>query len=91
MPFTSATGIYNIQSVSFASAGSGNGFQNVQLQMSINNGANLDQSQRHHGNPDHGNNYNSQQYERSRLSVTLTLLVRLHFTNGQSNGNDLQN
>ena len=39
-PFNSATGIYNIQSVSFASAGSGNGYQNVQLQMSIDNGAN---------------------------------------------------
>src|SRR3954469_17283570 len=40
MTFTSATGVYNIQSVSFASAGSGNGFQNVQLQFSSDGGLN---------------------------------------------------
>src|SRR5262245_60718183 len=34
MTFPSVAGIYDIQSVSFASRGSGNGFQNVQLQMS---------------------------------------------------------
>ena len=33
VPFFSATGIYDIQSVSFAIAGSGNGFQNAQLQI----------------------------------------------------------
>src|SRR5206468_1883181 len=38
MTFPSVAGIYDIQSVSFASRGSGNGFQNVQLQMSDDGG-----------------------------------------------------
>ena len=38
MTFPSVAGIYNIQSISFASRGSGNGFQQVTLQMSTGNG-----------------------------------------------------
>jgi hypothetical protein len=91
-PFNSATGIYDIQSVSFASAGSGNGYQNVQLQMSIDNGANWTNLSVNTTIPT------------SITTITLTntlnvggtignpmLLVRLHFTNGQSNGTDTQN
>ena len=36
MTFPSVVGIYNIQSISFASRGSGNGFQSVQLQANLN-------------------------------------------------------
>jgi hypothetical protein len=90
MPFNSATGIYDITSVSFASAGSGNGYQNVQLQMSIDNGVNWTNLSVNTTIPT------------SITVVTLnvtngttlgnpTLLVRMHFTNGQSNGNDTQN
>jgi hypothetical protein len=92
MPFFSATGIYNIQSVSFASAGSGNGYQNVQLQMNTT------------GNP--AGLWTDLSVVttvpttttvitlNNTLGVTLgnpMLLVRLHFTNGQSNGTDTQN
>jgi hypothetical protein len=90
VPFNSATGIYDIQSVSFASAGSGNGYQNVQLQMSINGGATWTDLSVNTTVPT------------SITVITLTntlgvtlgnpmLLVRLHFTNGQSNGVDTQN
>jgi hypothetical protein len=90
MPFNSAGGIYNIMSVSFASRGSGNGFQNVQLQMSINNGATWTNLSVITPIPTSITTITLN----NTMGVTLgnpTLLVRLHFTNGQSNGNDLQN
>ena len=40
MTFPSVAGIYDIQSISFASRGSGNGFQFVQLQASLDGGSN---------------------------------------------------
>jgi hypothetical protein len=91
MTFPSVAGIYDIQSVSFASRGSGNGFQEVQLQMSTGNGV--------------WTNLSVVTAIPSAittivLSNTLNvggtlgvpnLLVRLQFLNGQSNGSDLQN
>jgi hypothetical protein len=92
MTFPSVVGIYNIQSVSFASHGSGNGYQNVQLQMSSDAGATWTNLSVNTAIPT------------SDTIITLTntlnpggtlgvpnLLVRLHFTNGQSNGTNLQN
>jgi hypothetical protein len=92
MTFPSVVGIYNIQSVSFASRGSGNGYQNVQLQMSSDAGATWTNLSVNTAIPT------------SDTIITLTntlnpggtlgvpnLLVRLHFTNGQSNGTNLQN
>jgi hypothetical protein len=90
MPFNSATGIYNIMSVSFASASSGNGYQNVQLQMSINNGTTWTDLSVITPIPTAITVITLN----NTLGVTLgnpTLLVRLHFTDGFSNGNDTQN
>jgi len=91
MTFPSVAGIYDIQSVSFASRGSGNGFQNVTLQASLDGGASWVDMSAITPIPTAVsiitlNNTNG--------VVTLgvpNLLIRLHFTNGQSNGGDLQN
>lgn len=91
MTFPSVVGIYDIQSVSFASRGSGNGFQNVQLQASLDGGATWT------------NMSVVTPIPTSDGVITLTntmgvvtlgvpnLLVRLNFVNGQSNGGNLQN
>jgi hypothetical protein len=90
MPFNSATGIYDIQSVSFASIGSGNGYQNVQLQYSVDNGLTWLNLSLNQTIPTSITVITLN----STLASTLdkpNLLVRLHFTNGQSNGVDTQN
>ena len=91
MTFPSVAGIYDIQSVSFASRGSGNGFQNVQLQASLNGGVSW------------VNMSVVTPIPTSDTIITLNntmgvvtldvpnLLVRLQFINGQSNGGNLQN
>ena len=91
MTFPSVVGIYNIQSVSFASRGSGNGFQNVQLQMST-NGVNWTNLSVVTPIP----TAVSTIVLTNTLNVGGTLgvpnlLIRLQFLNGQSNGTDLQN
>jgi hypothetical protein len=91
MTFPSVAGIYDIQSVSFASRGSGNGFQQVTLQMSTGNGVWTDLSV-------------VTNIPSTITTIVLTntlnvggtlgvpnLLIRLHFENGQSNGGNLQN
>ena len=91
MTFPSAAGIYDIQSISFASRGSGNGFQSVQLQANLNNGAGW------------VNMSAVTTIPTTIAIVTVTntlgvvtlgvpnLQIRLNFTSGQSNGQDLQN
>ena len=92
MPFNSATGIYDIQSVSFAVRWQRKWFPKCSASDEHQWRSDLTQSQRHHGNPDRGNSYNSQQYLRTVTTLDMpNLLVRLHFTNGQSNGNNIQN
>jgi hypothetical protein len=92
MTFTSPTGVYNIQSVSFASAGSGNGFQNVQLQFSSNGGATWTNLSAVTPIPTAITTIvlNNTLCPGCTLGVP-NLLVRLNFINGQSNGGDLQN
>jgi len=92
MTFTSPTGVYNIQSVSFASAGSGNGFQNVQLQMSIDGGLNWTNLSVVTPIPTAVTTIvlNNTVCPGCTIGVP-NLLVRLNFLNGQSNGTDLQN
>jgi hypothetical protein len=90
--FPSVAGIYDIQSVSFASAGSGNGFQNVQLQMSTNGGLQWTDLSVNTSIPSTITTI----VLNNTLNVGGTvgqpnLLIRLHFTNGQSNGTDTQN
>ena len=92
MTFPSVVGIYDIQSVSFASRGSGNGFQNVQLQFSSDGGANWTNLSVNTPIPvaDGVIVLNNTLCPGCTLGVP-NLLVRLHFTNGQSNGTNLQN
>jgi hypothetical protein len=91
MTFPSVVGIYNIQSISFASRGSGNGFQNVQLQMSTNGTlwTNLSVV-----TPIPTAISTIVLMNTLNVGGTLgvpNLLIRMNFVNGQSNGNDLQN
>jgi hypothetical protein len=92
MSFPSALGIYDIQSVSFASRGSGNGFQQVTLQMSADGGATWTDLSVVTNIPvaDGVITLNNTLNPGGTLGVP-TLLVRLHFANGQSNGTNLQN
>jgi hypothetical protein len=91
MTFPSVAGIYDIQSVSFASRGSGNGFQNVVLQFSTGNGMWTDLSVVTAIPTSIGTIVlNNTLHPGITLGVP-NLLVRLNFINGQSNGGDLQN
>ena len=89
MTFPSVVGIYNIQSVSFASRGSGNGFQQVTLQMS-NNGTTWTDLSVVTNIPSTDTVITLNNTLGNTLNVP-NLLVRLNFTNGQSNGTELQN
>jgi len=91
MTFPSVAGIYDIQSVSFASRGSGNGFQNVTLQASLNGGATWVNMSAVTPIP---TAITTIVLNNTLGVVTLgvpNLLIRLQFINGQSNGTDLQN
>ena len=91
MTFPSVAGIYNIQSVSFASRGSGNGFQNVQLQASLDGGATWVNMSVVTPIP---TAVSTIVLNNTNGVVTLgvpNLLIRLNFINGQSNGTNLQN
>jgi hypothetical protein len=91
MTFPSVAGIYNIQSISFASRGSGNGFQNVQMQASLNGGATWVNMSVVTPIP---TAISTIVLNNTMGVVTLgvpNLLIRMNFVNGQSNGNDLQN
>jgi hypothetical protein len=92
MPFFSVGGIYNIMSVSFASAGSGNGFQNVQLQFSSDGGLTWNNLSAVAPIPTAATviTLNNTVCPGCTVGVP-NLLVRLNFLNGQSNGADLQN
>ena len=91
MSFPSVAGIYDIQSVSFASRGSGNGFQNVQLQANLNGAGWVNLSAITPIPTSIGTIVLN-----NTLCVGCTLgvsnvLIRLQFINGQSNGGELQN
>jgi hypothetical protein len=93
MPFISATGIYDVTSVSFAVAANGNGFAFVQLQMSTNGGATFANIpgvpiQLIPNGPGTVLTFNVT--SGTTLNIP-QLVLRLHFTGGQSNGVDLQN
>jgi hypothetical protein len=90
MPFFSATGIYDVTSISFAVAGNGNGFALVQLNMSTNGGATfsvITAAQIVPSGPGTILTFNAFQ---STLNIPM-LVLQLQFTLGQSNGVDLQN
>jgi hypothetical protein len=89
IPFFSATGVYNITSVSFAYAANGNGFTEVQLFISSDGGANWTQASAIIA-------LGSTSGATRSITPTVTtlnipnLVVRLRFTGGISNGNDDQ-
>jgi len=91
MPFFSAVGVYDITSVSFAIGANGNGYAFVSLLISTNGGGMFTQIGATQAIPNGPG---------SPLTFTLpagttinqpTLVLRLAFTGGQSNGVDLQN
>ena len=91
MTFPSVAGIYNIQSVSFASRGSGNGFQECQLQISSNGGVSWTAASVVTAIPTSiGTIVLNNTLFGSTFGIP-DLLVRIQFLNGQSNGGDLQN
>ena len=90
MNFTSVAGIYDIQTVSFAHEGSGNGFQQVTLQMSSNGGLTWTNLSAVTTLPTGLSTIVLTNTFGSTLGIP-NLLVRLHFENGQSNGNNTQN
>jgi hypothetical protein len=91
IPMFSAVGIYNVTSVSFAIGANGNGYAFASLLVSFNGGVTFTQIGLTQGVPNGPG---------STLTFTLpnnttlgqpTLILRLAFTGGQSNGADLQN
>ena len=90
MTFPSVVGIYNIMSVSFASRGSGNGFQHVQLQMFNNATMMWTNLSVVTPIPTSIGTIVLNNTLGNTLNVP-NLLIRLNFVNGQSNGGNLQN
>jgi hypothetical protein len=93
IPFPSSQGIYDITSVSFAYANTGNGFSAVQLQMSTNGGLTFNTNLSGLiALPQTGNNgavITISIPAGTTLNIN-NLVLRLLFTGGQSNGGNLQ-
>ena len=90
IPLFSAQGIYDVTSVSFAIAANGNGFARVAVQMSTNGGGTFTTISGPQPIPNGpGVVLTFAIAPGTTLNVPL-LVLRLNFTGGQSNGNDLQ-
>jgi hypothetical protein len=90
IPLISAQGIYDVTSVSFAYGANGNGWEFVQLQFSTNNGitfTNIGGLVALPATP--GSFINISVPLGTTINVS-NLVMRLTFSGGQSNGNDLQ-
>jgi hypothetical protein len=91
VPFFSATGVYDITSVSFAIAANGNGYEFVSLLISSNGGATFTQIGATQAIPNGpGSILSFTIPSGTTLNDPMTVL-RLAFTGGRSNGVDLQN
>jgi hypothetical protein len=92
MPFFSAIGVYDVTSVSFAYAAQGNGYASVQLQMSTNGGVTFTNISSVIALPPTGSGGSAVVISvPSGTTMNIPQLVlRLNFTGGQSNGNNLQ-
>lgn len=88
IPMSSATGIYDVTSVSFAVAANGNGYSTVALLYSTNGGLTFTQIGASQAIPSSGVITFAVP---SGTTTVPNLVLRLAFTGGQSNGNDLQN
>jgi hypothetical protein len=91
MAFFSATGVYNITSISFAVAGNGNGFRNVNLLISTNGGTTFTTLSGPLAIPNGPGTILTFTIPAGTTLNIPSLVLQLNFTNGQSNGNDLQN
>jgi hypothetical protein len=91
VPFFSATGIYDITSVSFAIAANGNGFAFASLLISSNGGATFTQIGATQLIPNGPGTILTFTIPSGTTFGDPTTVLRLAFTGGQSNGLDLQN
>jgi hypothetical protein len=91
IPMFSATGIYNVTSVSFAVGGNGNGYAFASLLISTNGGATFTQIGATQAIPSGPGTILTFTLPNNTTINQPTLIVRLAFTGGQSNGVDLQN
>jgi hypothetical protein len=91
VPFPSATGIYDITSVSFAIAANGNGYAFVSLLISSDGGATFTQIGATQLIPNGPGTILTFSIPSGTTLGDPTTVLRLAFTGGQSNGLDLQN
>jgi hypothetical protein len=91
MPFFSVAGIYDITSVSFAIAANGNGYAFVSLLISFNGGTTFTQFGATQAIPNGPGTILTFTIPAGTTLNQPTVVVRLAFTGGQSNGADLQN
>jgi hypothetical protein len=91
MPFFSATGIYDVTSISFAVAANGNGYANVQLNISRNGGTTFTTLSGPIAVPNGPGTILSFTVPSGTTLNIPQLVLQLNFTGGQSNGVDLQN
>ena len=91
IPMFSATGIYNVTSVSFAVAANGNGYQFVSLLVSSDGGATFTQIGATQLIPNGPGSIITFTLPSGTTTNDPLTVLRLAFTGGQSNGTDLQN
>jgi hypothetical protein len=91
IPMFSAVGIYNVTSVSFAISGNGNGYSSASLLFSINGGLTFTQIGATQAIPTGPGTVLTFAVPAGTTINHPTLIMRIAFTGGQSNGNDLQN
>jgi hypothetical protein len=91
IPMFSAVGIYDVTSVSFAVAANGNGYEFASLLISTNGGATFTQIGATQVIPNGPGSILTFTIPSGTTLNQPTLIVRLAFTGGRSNGTDLQN
>ena len=87
----SSQGIYDVTSVSFAIAANGNGFAQASVQMSTNGGGTFTTISGPQAIPNGPGTILTFAVAAGTTLNVPNLILRLNFTGGQSNGNDLQN
>jgi hypothetical protein len=91
IPFFSAVGIYNVTSITFAIGGNGNGYSTALVLVSFNGGTSFTQIGLSQLIPSGPGTVLTFTIPNNTTINQPTLIVRLAFTGGRSNGADLQN
>jgi hypothetical protein len=91
IPMFSAVGIYNVTSITFAIGGNGNGYAFASVLVSFNGGTSFTQIGATQAIPSGPGTVLTFTLPNNTTINQPTLIVRLAFTGGQSNGTDLQN